>query len=122
MIRQDRGRGKVRPLAALGCAALAGATGSPYWLALAHLGFLINLFNLVPFPPLDGSHIAAVFSPVRFDDTRRADDQSWLPASNPIHFSHGAQQRKNGIGVRHQSLRVCARRAIRCCVALFRDN
>ena len=47
---------------ALTCAAIGAATGSPYWFALANIGFLINLFNLIPFPPLDGSHIAAVFS------------------------------------------------------------
>jgi Zn-dependent protease/tetratricopeptide (TPR) repeat protein len=50
-------------LAALLCLGLAHATGSQYWLALSHAGFAINLFNLLPFPPLDGSHISAVFSP-----------------------------------------------------------
>lgn len=50
-------------LAALVCWGIAQATGSPYWLALAFLGFVINLFNLIPFPPLDGAHIGSVFGP-----------------------------------------------------------
>jgi Zn-dependent protease/tetratricopeptide (TPR) repeat protein len=52
-------------LAAFACLGLYAVTGEPYWLALASLGFLINLFNLLPFYPLqlDGSHIAQVFSP-----------------------------------------------------------
>ncbi len=50
-------------LAALGCLALGRLTGDRFWDSLASIGFLINLFNLVPFPPLDGSHIASVFSP-----------------------------------------------------------
>jgi Zn-dependent protease len=50
-------------LAALACLGIAYATKDPFWLSLAHVGVAINLFNLVPFPPLDGSHIGAVFSP-----------------------------------------------------------
>ena len=50
-------------LAALGCYAIGLATGSPFWFALAGFGAFINLFNMVPFPPLDGSHIVTVFSP-----------------------------------------------------------
>jgi tetratricopeptide (TPR) repeat protein/Zn-dependent protease len=50
-------------LAAVGCLGLYHLTGDMYWLALANFGFAINLFNLLPFPPLDGSHIAQVFSP-----------------------------------------------------------
>jgi len=49
-------------LAALVCLLIGLSTHSPYWFALAYLGFFINLFNLIPFPPLDGSHIASVFS------------------------------------------------------------
>ena len=49
--------------AALGCVLIGRATGDPFWLGLASFGFAINLFNLVPFPPLDGSHISSVFSP-----------------------------------------------------------
>ncbi len=50
-------------LAALGCYTIGRITGSPFWFALAGFGALINLFNMVPFPPLDGSHIVTVFSP-----------------------------------------------------------
>jgi len=32
-------------------------------LALAYVGFLINLFNLVPFSPLDGGRVASALSP-----------------------------------------------------------
>ncbi|HLV78938.1 MAG TPA: hypothetical protein VKT32_01615, partial [Chthonomonadaceae bacterium] len=54
-------------LAALVCLAIGLGTHSAFWLALAQLGFVINLFNLIPFPPLDGSHIATVFSPGLWD-------------------------------------------------------
>jgi Zn-dependent protease/tetratricopeptide (TPR) repeat protein len=50
-------------LAAAGCALVALLTGSSYWLALANIGFFINLFNLLPISPLDGSRIASAFSP-----------------------------------------------------------
>lgn len=50
-------------LAALFCLLIGWLTHSPFWLVLANVGFLINLFNLIPFPPLDGSHIFTVFSP-----------------------------------------------------------
>jgi Zn-dependent protease len=50
-------------LAAIGCYLIYMVTQDPFWLALAHFGFAINLFNLIPFPPLDGSHIHTVFSP-----------------------------------------------------------
>ncbi|MDX1933147.1 MAG: site-2 protease family protein [Capsulimonadales bacterium] len=50
-------------LAAIGCYLIYLGTKDPFWLALAHTGFAINLFNLIPFPPLDGSHIQTVFSP-----------------------------------------------------------
>jgi Zn-dependent protease/tetratricopeptide (TPR) repeat protein len=50
-------------LCAIVCLLIGYATHSPYWFGLANFGFLINLFNLTPFPPLDGSHISAVFSP-----------------------------------------------------------
>lgn len=50
-------------LCAIVCLLIGYATHSPFWFGLANFGFLINLFNLTPFPPLDGSHISAVFSP-----------------------------------------------------------
>jgi Zn-dependent protease/tetratricopeptide (TPR) repeat protein len=54
-------------LAALVCLLIGNLTGNLYWLALANIGFLLNLFNLIPFPPLDGSHISTVFSPKVWD-------------------------------------------------------
>lgn len=50
-------------LAALGCYGVGLASGNPFWFALAGFGAFINLFNMVPFPPLDGSHMSTVFSP-----------------------------------------------------------
>jgi Zn-dependent protease/tetratricopeptide (TPR) repeat protein len=53
--------------AALVCLALAVGTHSRFWYALAFLGFVINLFNLLPIGPLDGARIAAVFSAGSWD-------------------------------------------------------
>ncbi len=39
------------------------ATGSDLWRALAYVGFLINLFNLIPVVPLDGGRAMAALSP-----------------------------------------------------------
>lgn len=33
-------------------------------IALAHSGFFLNLFNLIPFHPLDGGRIVAILSPI----------------------------------------------------------
>lgn len=48
--------------AALVCAAIGLAAKSPFFLALANIGFFLNLFNLVPLGFLDGARIARVFS------------------------------------------------------------
>jgi len=49
---------------AAGAVALAGAlTGSDFLLALAYVGFLINLFNLLPVVPLDGGRAMAAMAP-----------------------------------------------------------
>lgn len=48
--------------AALACAAIGLALKSPFFLALANIGFFMNLFNLVPLGFLDGARIARVFS------------------------------------------------------------
>ena len=39
------------------------ATGDDFWRALAYVGFLINLFNLLPVLPLDGGRAMAAISP-----------------------------------------------------------
>ena len=39
------------------------ATGDDFWRALAYIGFLINLFNLLPVVPLDGGRAMAALSP-----------------------------------------------------------
>ncbi|HXA28938.1 MAG TPA: site-2 protease family protein [Candidatus Angelobacter sp.] len=44
-------------------AAPAGTYTHNLLLALAYVGFLINLFNLVPFSPLDGGRVASALSP-----------------------------------------------------------
>ena len=49
--------------ASLACAAIGLVTHERYWLALAHSGFFLNLFNLIPVEPLDGGRVASGFSP-----------------------------------------------------------
>jgi Zn-dependent protease len=52
-------------LGSLGAWALlivAVATGHPFLAALAQVGILINLFNLIPVSPLDGGRVAGAFS------------------------------------------------------------
>jgi Zn-dependent protease len=39
------------------------ATGEDFWRALAYIGFLLNLFNLLPVLPLDGGRAMAALSP-----------------------------------------------------------
>jgi Zn-dependent protease len=48
--------------AALVCAAIGISMHSRFFLALAYMGFFLNLFNLVPFGFLDGGRIARVIS------------------------------------------------------------
>ncbi len=50
-------------VAALVCLVIGWLTGSAFWMTLAFLGFAVNLFNLIPYPPLDGSHMMQVLSP-----------------------------------------------------------
>lgn len=50
-------------LGALACYFAARQTDSMLLLALAHAGFLLNLFNLIPISPLDGGRITAIISP-----------------------------------------------------------
>jgi Zn-dependent protease len=44
-------------------AAIGLATGSHFWLALAFVGFFLNLFNLAPVLPLDGGRAMAAMAP-----------------------------------------------------------
>jgi Zn-dependent protease len=50
-------------LAATAVAVVGGLTGSSFLLALAYVGFLINLFNLLPVVPLDGGRAMAAMAP-----------------------------------------------------------
>ncbi len=50
-------------LAALVPLAIYGLGGSELFLALAYVGFLLNLFNLLPVLPLDGGRAMAALSP-----------------------------------------------------------
>jgi Zn-dependent protease len=45
------------------CQAYGIATGNPFWVAAAHIGYLLNLFNLIPVLPLDGGRIAGSIDP-----------------------------------------------------------
>ncbi len=45
------------------CYAIYLKTGLVWLLPLSFLGFLINLFNMLPVPPLDGGRITAAISP-----------------------------------------------------------
>ena len=44
-------------VAALACLVYGNATDSDLLRALAYVGFLLNLFNLIPIGPLDGGHV-----------------------------------------------------------------
>jgi Zn-dependent protease len=47
---------------ALLCLFIGWMSGELIWYALANVGFLINLFNLIPISPLDGGRIVGVIS------------------------------------------------------------
>lgn len=49
-------------LGALICMVVGWVTGYQIWYALAYTGFLINMFNMIPIPPLDGGRITPVLS------------------------------------------------------------
>lgn len=75
---------------ALVCYALYFQTRSDLLLLMAHFGFFINLFNLLPVPPLDGGRVTAAISPwiwiaglvimggLIYDDIRRGHDVTIL--------------------------------------------
>jgi Zn-dependent protease len=45
------------------CLLIWHATSNPFWEALAYIGFLLNLFNLLPVVPLDGGRAMAAMAP-----------------------------------------------------------
>lgn len=49
-------------LAALACYYIARHTDSSLLLSVAYSGFMLNLFNLIPIPPLDGGYITMAIS------------------------------------------------------------
>ena len=49
-------------LGSLLCLAVGWGSGYQIWYALAYIGFMINLFNMIPIPPLDGGRITPVLS------------------------------------------------------------
>ena len=51
-------------LGALGALGLYAVTGNLLFLGLAHVGFLLNLFNMLPMLPLDGGRAVGAMSPV----------------------------------------------------------
>lgn len=53
----------VGTLGALACYFAARELGAGWLLAVAYAGFFLNLFNLIPVPPLDGGRITAAISP-----------------------------------------------------------
>ncbi len=53
----------VGTLAALICYFVARHFDSGLLLAIAYIGFMLNLFNLIPISPLDGGRITAVLTP-----------------------------------------------------------
>lgn len=50
-------------IGAIVCLLLAIYTGKPDLMHLSMLGFIINLFNMLPIPPLDGGRVMAAVSP-----------------------------------------------------------
>lgn len=47
---------------AAACLGVAWVLGSGFWFGLASVGFLLNLFNMLPISPLDGGRITGVIS------------------------------------------------------------
>ena len=50
-------------LGSAACLVIWQLTGNTYWEALAFVGFLLNLFNLLPVSPLDGGRAMAAMAP-----------------------------------------------------------
>jgi len=45
------------------CQAYGMATANPFWIVAAHIGYFLNLFNLIPVLPLDGGRVAGTIDP-----------------------------------------------------------
>ncbi len=45
------------------CQAYGIATNNPFWIVAAHIGYLLNLINLIPVLPLDGGRVAGSIDP-----------------------------------------------------------
>jgi Zn-dependent protease len=45
------------------CQAYGIATGNVFWIVAAHIGYFLNLFNLIPVLPLDGGRVAGAIDP-----------------------------------------------------------
>jgi len=45
------------------CLEVAWHTGSKFWMALAYIGFFLNLFNLIPIVPFDGGRVVQAIHP-----------------------------------------------------------
>lgn len=71
--------------AGLACLLLYAAAPSPFWLALAQWSFMINLFNLLPIPMLDGGRLLPVFA-------RRVpvEEGGYPPATTADRWKYGA--------------------------------
>jgi Zn-dependent protease len=52
----------IGALTASACYLAFVGTGNEFWLHLAYVGFLLNLFNLLPISPLDGGRVVAAIS------------------------------------------------------------
>lgn len=53
----------VGSLASALCAWIGFQNHDPFWIAVAYVGFFLNLFNLAPVMPLDGARIVGSISP-----------------------------------------------------------
>jgi Zn-dependent protease len=64
---QDAASALAGPAVGIGasaiCQAYGLATGNVFWVVAAHIGYLLNLFNLIPVLPLDGGRIAGTIDP-----------------------------------------------------------
>jgi Zn-dependent protease len=64
---QDAAAALAGPIVGIAAAAICQgygiATGNAFWVVAAHIGYLLNLFNLIPVLPLDGGRAAGAIEP-----------------------------------------------------------